>query len=106
MSPVIRIVCSMVRRRVRIEALRLGMRVDRLLEQPAVAARVDESGEELRIVAVLRRLLEQADQGVRRLAHVGFELRIVLVRHRQARAERERAIERGFARAPRQTSRR
>ena len=40
---------------VRIEPARLGMRGDRLVVQAAVAARVDEPGEELRIVAVAAR---------------------------------------------------
>ena len=70
------------------------MRVDGLLEQAAVAARVDEPGEQFRVVAVLSRLPQEADHRARRSAHVGFEVRVVLVRDREARVERDGAIER------------
>jgi hypothetical protein len=69
------------------------MRGDRLLEQPAVAARVDEAGEELGVVAVAIGFAEQTDQRILRLADVRFEVGVVLVRDRQARAEREGAPE-------------
>ena len=46
-------------RDVRIEPAGLGVRGDRLLVEPAVAAGVDEPGEQLRVVAVTARLAEQ-----------------------------------------------
>ena len=80
-------------RDVRIEPARLGVRGDRLLEQPAVAARVDEPGEQLRIVAVTPRLAQQPHERALGLADVGLQVRVELVGDRQPRVERERAAE-------------
>ena len=77
-----------------IEPARLLVRGDRLVEEPAVAAGVDEPGEQLRVVAVAVRLAQQPHDRARRLADVRLELRVELVRHRQARVELERAAER------------
>ena len=55
---------------------------------------MDEPGEELGIVAVARRLAQQADDRFARPAGIGFEIRIELVRHRQPRIQRDRLAER------------
>ena len=80
-------------RHVGIEPPRFGVRGDRLLEQAAVAAGVDESREELGIVAVARGLVQQPDDRSRGLTGVGLEIRVELVRERQPRIESERAEE-------------
>ena len=94
MSPAISSVCSTLVGHVGIEPARFGVRRDRLIEEAAVAAGVHQPGEELRIVAVPVRFAEQPDERVLRLADVGLEIRVELVRDRQARVERERAAER------------
>ena len=81
-------------RDVRIEAAGLGVRGDRLLEQAAVAARVDQAGEQLGIVAVPARFAEQAAQRRRRLADVRLEVGVELVRDRQARVDGQGAAQR------------
>ena len=89
------------RRDVRVEPACLGVRGDGLFVQAAVAARVDEPGEELRIVAVTVGLAEQAHQRAVRLTDVGLEVRVELVGDRQPRAQRERAAERVLGALPR-----
>ena len=89
------------RRDVRIEPAGLGVRGDRLVEEPAVAAGVDESGEQLGIVAVAVGFAEQAHERSLRLADVRLEVGVELVRDRQARVELERAAEAPPRRAPR-----
>ncbi len=66
---------------------------DRFIVQAAVTTRVDQPRKQLRIVAVTRRFAQQAYDGLWRLPDVGFERCVELVRHRQARIERQRALE-------------
>ena len=93
MSPAMSSVCVEARRDVRIEPACLGVRGDRLFVQAAIAAGVDEPGEQLRIVAVTVGLAQQAHDGCLRLADVRLQVRVELVRDRQPRVEREGAAE-------------
>ena len=81
------------RRHVGIEPPRLGVRGNRLLEETAVAARVDETCEEFRIVAMPVGLVQQTNESTLRLTDVGLEIRVELVRDRQMRIELERPAE-------------
>ena len=94
-SPAISSVCSTLVGTFGIEPARLGVRGDRLLEEPAVAAGVDEAGEQLGVVAVAVGLAQQPHAS-RACAwpDVGLEVGVELVRERQARVELERAAER------------
>src|SRR4030095_9067786 len=78
-----------------IEPARFGVGGDRFLEQTAISARVPEAGKEIRIVAVTSALTEQAHHALFGATGVGFEVRIILVRHRESRVQRDRAPE-GF----------
>ncbi len=94
MSPAISRVWSRLVGDVGIEPPCFHVRSDGLLVQAAVAARMYESGEEFGIVAVALGFAEQAHQCARRLADVGFEVGVELVRDREPRAQRERATKR------------
>ena len=80
----------------RVEPACLEMREQRFFVESAVAARVDEPGEELGIVAVARRLAQQPNERMLRLPDVRLELRVELVGDRQPRIERNRPLERVF----------
>ena len=75
------------------------MRRDRLLEEPAVAAGVDEPREELGVVAVALCLAHEAHECRPRLAGFRLEVRVVLVRERQVRVELERLAQRLLAKS-------
>ena len=77
-----------------IEPPRLVVRRDRLLQQPAVAQRVHEPGEELRLVAVPRRVLSRRTIARWRLPDIGLEVGVELVGDRKPGVERQRAVER------------
>ena len=85
---------------VRVEPPRLLVGGDRLLEEPAVAAGVDEPGEELGVVAVALRLAQQPHERRPRLAGLRLEVRVELVRQREPRVELERAAQGLPRRAP------
>ena len=72
------------RRHVRIEPARLVVRGDRLLEKPAVSARVDETREDLGIVAVPGGLVQEPHERLLRMTDVGLEVGVVLVRRPRA----------------------
>src|SRR5687767_1793303 len=72
------------------------MRGDRLIVETAVPAGVNQAGKELGVVAMAGGLAEEARQGVLRAAGVGLERGVELVRDRQPRIERNRALERVF----------
>ena len=102
MSPVISSVCSRLVGDVRVEPARLGVRGDRLLVEAAVAAGVDEAGEELGVVAVARRPRRAGARAAsRRLADVGLEVGVELVGDGQARVERRARAGRPPRPAPR-----
>ena len=63
------------------------------VEQPAVAAGVDEAREDLGVVRILAREAQQARHRVARAAHLRLVVRVELVRHRQLRVELERPAE-------------
>src|SRR5262245_1369514 len=67
------------RERVRVEPPRLLVGGERLLEEPAVAAGVDEPPEELRIVGVAAGLPEEARQRGARRTRLRLEMRVELV---------------------------
>jgi hypothetical protein len=69
------------------------VRGDGLLEEPAVAAGVDEPREQLGIVAVARGLAQQPHDRPLRLADVRLQVRVELVRHGEAGVDLERATE-------------
>ena len=87
-------VCSTLDATFGIEPAGLGVRGHRLLVEPAVTARVDEAGEELRVVAVADRLASRRTSACSRVSDVRFEVGVELVRDRQPRVELERATER------------
>ena len=70
------------------------VRGDRLLVEATIAADVNEPGKQLRIVAMADRLAQKPNERSLRLPHVGLELRVKLVRHREPRVELERPAER------------
>ena len=77
---------------VRIEPARFGVRRQRFLVETGIPARVHQAREQLRVVAVTRRGVEQADDRALGLADVGFEIGVELVRDRQLRVQLERAV--------------
>src|SRR4029078_11362824 len=81
------------RRDVRVEPARLGVRRDRLLKEPAVAAGVHQPGKELWIVAVTFGFTDETDQRVLRIARVRFQVGVELVVNGQWRTQRQRAPE-------------
>ena len=82
------------RRHIRVEASSFSVGGDGLVEEAAIAARVHEPREELGVVAMTLGLAEQPHQAALRLADVGFQVRVELVRHRETRTQRECAPER------------
>ena len=80
-------------RHVRIEPARLGVRGERLVVQPAVAAGVNEARKQLGIVAVPAGFAQQAHERTLGLADVGLEVRVELVRDRQARVQLQRTAQ-------------
>ena len=80
----------------RIEAARPHVRSQRRAEQAAVAAGVDEPGEQLRIRAPAARLAEQPHHRVARAPAVDVDLRHQVVGQRQIRIQLEGALQRGL----------
>ena len=78
---------------VRVEAPRFLVRGHGLLVEPAVPGGVDESREQLGVVAVPPPFAQQAHQRVQGVAGVRLEARVEAMRHGQARVEVQRAAE-------------
>ena len=81
------------RRDIRVEPPGLEVGGDRLFVQAAIPAGVNQTDEELGIVAVTIRLGQQSNDGARRLSDVGLEIGVELVSHGQVRAQRQRAFQ-------------
>ena len=69
----------------RIQSNRFVMRGDRGVEQTGITAGVHQAREQLRVMTIGHRVLDQAHDGLAGAAVLGFEVRQVAMRERQVR---------------------